>query len=168
MPRRRYYKRTGNRDKYSVEHTCVRTNPTSQWSQVAATSASPTTYQSTYVLVTSTDMQGMRKVKHLTITASNAASSLNPLYYAVVFVPSGYEPQDLVLPNSNGATDIYPANQYVMSCGWLDFDGGPLRIRSKLSRNLNSGDAIALILGSYSQNESAYYVFDVTYAITLQ
>ena len=35
-----------------------------------------------------------------------------------------------------------------MSSGVLDFSGGPLRIRSKLSRNLNSGDRIALALAT--------------------
>ena len=43
---------------------------------------------------------------------------------------------------------LYEPNQFVMSSGVLDFSGGPLRIRSKLSRNLNSGDRIALALAT--------------------
>lgn len=168
MPRRRYYKRH-NKDKYSVEHTSIRTNTTDLWEEVPAVADSALSYQTTHTIVESTDLQGMRKVKHLTITASNAGlTSTNPLYYVLAYVPQGYDPQKIYMPSPGVALDTYSANQYVMSCGWLDFDGGPLRIRSRLSRNLNSGDSIVLILASYFNNANIYYVLDCTYAITLQ
>lgn len=168
MPRRFFRRRHINKDKYSVEHTSVRTLPTDQWDQVAATGDAAASFQTVHTIVDANNIQGMRKVKHITITASNAQTSLNPLYYILAYVPQGYDPQNILMPNPGVSIDTYPANQYVMSCGWLDFDGGPLRIRSHLSRNLNSGDSIVLILGSYSGSNSVYYVFDCTYAITLQ
>ena len=168
MPRRRYYKRTANKDKYSIEHTIVRTNPTSEWNEIAGSGSIATSYQVYHNIVPPTDLEGMRKVKHLTITASNMSSSTNPVYYVLAYVPQGYNPQNINLPIASSNISTYQANQYVLSSGWLDFDGGPLRIRTNLSRNLNSGDSISLVLATYNAAVNNYYVFDVTYAITLQ
>ena len=168
MARRYRRRRFGNKDKYSVEHTSVRTSTSDQWTTVAASSVSAASYQTYHTIVEATDLQGMRKVKHLTITASNAGATQSVLYYVLAYVPQGYDPQQIYMPLANSSVDTYPANQYVMSCGWLDFDGGPLRIRTPLSRNLNSGDRIVLILGAYQPSNATYFVFDVTYAISLQ
>ena len=143
MVRRFFRKRHTNRDRYSVEHTSVRTTTTDQWTQVQAIGDAAASFQTIHTIVAASEIQGMRKVKHITLTASNAQTSLNPLYFVLAYVPQGYEPQQIFMPNAGASLDTYPANQYVMSCGWLDFDGGPLRIRTRLSRNLNSGDSIA-------------------------
>ena len=169
MGRRRYFKRTSQKDKYSIERTSIRTDTTDHWTEIAAEADAALSYQTYHTIVAPSNTQGMRKVKHLTITASNGGlSSNNPLYYVIAYVPQGYNPQKIYMPNVGTAIDTYQANQYVMSSGWLDFDGGPLRIRTPLSRNLNSGDSIVLILGSYYNNANLFYIFDVTYAITLQ
>ena len=168
MPKRFFRRRQYNRDKYSVEHTSVRTNTTDQWTQVPAVEDSASSFQTVHTIVSPSEIQGMRKVKHLTLTASNPVTATTPIYYVLAYVPQGYQAQNIFMPAAGVSLDTYPANQYVMSCGWLDFDGGPLRIRTRLSRNLNSGDSIVLILGSYSGSNSVYYVFDCTYAITLQ
>ena len=47
-------------------------------------------------------------------------------------------------PTYGSQLSIYEPNQFVLSRGVLDFTGGPLRIRTPLSRNLNSGDRIQL------------------------
>jgi len=168
MGRRFFRKRHGNRDKYSVEHTSLRTSVTDQWDQVDGSGNVATSFQQALTIVDANNIQGMRKVKHITLTASNPATAPTPIYFVLAYVPQGYDPQHIVMPNPGISIDSYPANQYVMQCGWLDFDGGPLRIRTRLSRNLNSGDSIVLILASYSASNQVYYVFDCTYAITLQ
>ena len=35
-----------------------------------------------------------------------------------------------------------------MGCGYIDPSAGPIRIRSNVNRNLQSGDSIALIVGA--------------------
>ena len=41
---------------------------------------------------------------------------------------------------------MYEPNQFVMNCGVIDNDAGPIRMSSPLGRNLNDGDSIYLIV----------------------
>jgi len=41
---------------------------------------------------------------------------------------------------------MYEPNQYVMNCGVVDPNAGPTRFSSRISRNLNSGDRLYLVL----------------------
>ena len=43
-------------------------------------------------------------------------------------------------------SDMYEPNQYVMNCGIVDPTAGPIRFSSPISRNLNNGDAIVLLV----------------------
>ena len=62
--RRRYYKRTQNRDKYSVEHTTIHTrNFGMDTTEVGR--------QWAINILPPTEIEGMRKVKHLTISFCN-------------------------------------------------------------------------------------------------
>ena len=47
-----------------------------------------------------------------------------------------------------GATpsSMYEPNQFVMNCGVIDPTAGPIRIYSPISRNLNDGDKISLLI----------------------
>lgn len=174
MPRRYYRRRIVNKDKYSIEQTAIRTAPYNQWQTVQAIPPNiMASKQFKIPILAPTDMQGMRKVKHLTFTISNGewtTTEADALLYALVYVPQGYNPQDINYPATNSAVQLYDANQYVMSSGVLDFSGGPLRIRTPLSRNLNSGDSIYLILAlpDFSTEKDLYYTIEVKYAMTLQ
>ena len=153
---RRYYRRTprsNNRDKYSVENTVVLTPSSSNWTTVPATADTLASRQFFIPIVPSTNVQGMRKVKHLTISFSSASDTR--LCYVLVYVPEGYDPNPIRIPQLGYATSLYEPNQYVMSSGTLDFSGGPLRIRTPLSRNLNSGDSIHLILAQWDEGTVA-------------
>ncbi len=168
MPRRYYRRRrSGNRDKYSIEDTVVLVPSSSSWPQVPATSETQLSRQFTTLIVPSIDAQGMRKVKHLTLTF--ASTDDYKLLYALVFVPSGYSPNALRVPPLGQPTSLYEPNQFVMSSGVLDFSGGPLLIRTPLSRNLNSGDALYLVVAATDtgSNDTSLTV-NVRYAITLQ
>ena len=109
----------------------------------------------------------MRKVKHLTISLGNITGS-GVIYWALVFVPSGYSPNTLNLPTQNSAGNLYEPNQFVMNCGCIDVDAGPTRISSPISRNLNSGDSIQLVLGSPGLSAQIDVTGIIRYAITLQ
>ena len=147
--KRRYYR---GRDKYSVEHKCLGMEV-------------PASPQQAYVqLVPDTGVEGMRKVKHLTITAGANVVNIGTMYWAIVYVPQGYSPNNLTLV---GGSSIYEPNQNVMCCGVFDFEGGPLRIHCPLSRNLNSGDKIYLVVANTSSASFNLHC-TVSYAITLQ
>lgn len=168
MPRRIRY-RTKNKDKYSVEQTVLQTPALSQWETVEGDASRANSHQYAATMVPPTDLEGMRKVKHLTLSFSNGTASEDnvPLLYALVFVPSGYAANKISVPAGGHATNLYDPNQFVMSCGVLDFSGGPCRIRTPLSRNLNSGDSIWLVLAGIPDSADSYMV-NCRYAITLQ
>jgi len=168
---RRYVKRRplAKRNKYSVEQTTYslavppipsgeRDNPTSQ---------------TTIAIVPPTEVQGMRKVKNFTVSFAGVGgqgdSPDRSFYYALVYVPQGYQPGVLYTPATGGARSMYTANQFVLSAGIIDLSAGPQRIFTKLSRNLNSGDNIYLILKDCNASTAEFIVQGVvTYAITLQ
>ena len=160
MPRKLYRKRyaSGARDKYSVEQSVIR--------GITSTEQTNGLYQAPFNLVAATPTQGMRKVKHVTISLSTGppASGVNTaIYWALVYVPEGYSVNPL---NGNTGANFYEPNQFVMACGCNDPDAGPVRIRSPLSRNLNSGDSIWLVVGTPVPNISVHGILQ--YAITLQ
>lgn len=133
---------------------------------------SPTTgpvnglYQSTVQVVEPIAIQGMRKVKHLMVNLASyvtgSADGANTLYWALVYVPQGTTIGALNLNNS-----MYEPNQYVMNCGIIDASAGPLRFTSPLARNLNSGDAIYLVLGTTGATANNNLQGVVKYAIAL-
>ena len=164
----RRYRRSAPRDKYSVENTCCITPPISDWSRIEGDESTQASNQFKTVIVASNGIEGMRKVKHLTLSFS--LPSDNKLFFALVYVPSGYEANTLNIPTLGSAVSLYDPNQYVMASGVLDFSGGPCRIRTPLSRNLNSGDSIQLVVASpvlETPNDNTLSI-NCQYAITLQ
>lgn len=148
----KYYRRRSyrKRNKYSVEQT------------VGTIITEAATGNGGIVVVPSTTLQGMRKVKHLTVSlATQATAGGSILYWALVYVPQGTG-----VGTISATGDMYEPNQYVMNCGVCDFDAGPVRISSPISRNLNSGDQIALIVRNPIPASYNYYA-SVRYAITL-
>ena len=150
MPRR-YYKRTRtSRKKYSVQQKAFKFD---------AAASSTTSVE----IVPATTVEGMRKVKHVTVSCSTTHAV--PLYWALVYVPQGTTPGALNVATTGDETSLYELNQFVMNCGLADPDAGPIRIWSPLARNLNDGDRILLLITH--TNSAAVGVFAVSrYAIT--
>ena len=123
MPRRFFRKRYQSKDKYSIEQTLINTPASTEWELLPAIGSLAATRQVAYSILPPTDVQGMRKVKHFTLSFT-ATVDVQPFYYALVFVPSGYNPQRVNLPTEGIAIDAYDANQFVLSQGVLDFSGG--------------------------------------------
>lgn len=151
--RRRVYR--GSRDKYSVEQSVF--------------DGLLTRGQTTVIdVVPPTTLQGMRKVKHLTISAATAGNDTHyGILWALVYVPQG-----VTVPGFNvtSGSPLLEPNQYVMNCGAFDSDAGPLRVSSRISRNLNSGDRIVLLLlpTTSTTGNPVAVTGVVRYAITLQ
>ena len=150
--RRRSYR--GSRDKYSVEQTAINVS----LSDPATTVSS--------VVVPPSDIQGMRKVKHLMIHMQSGSTSFDGVWWALVYVPAGTTPSVL---NITTGQPLYEPNQFVLNCGVFDFTSGPVRVSTPLSRNLNSGDAIVLLTRQATTSTTAQNIHCVVrYAITLQ
>ena len=150
MPRR-YYKRTRtSRKKYSIQQKAFFFN------------AAPSSTTSVEI-VPATTVEGMRKVKHVTVSCST--SHATPFYWALVYVPQGTTPGALNIAATGDETSLYEPNQFVMNCGIADPDAGPIRIWSPLARNLNDGDRI-LLLCTHT-NSAAVSIYALSrYAIT--
>ena len=146
--KRRVYS-TKSRDKYSVEQDC-------------GTMGVNAAGDGGVVIVPPTTIQGMRKVKHITISMAMTQTPNVYCFWAIVYVPAGTTPSTIAI--DGGA--MYEPNQYVMNCGVFDFDGGPLRVSSPVSRNLNSGDSVYLVIKTSANITGFRYVS--RYAITLQ
>jgi len=146
--------RYSKRNKYSVEHTPIVVNSNDDGNAIET-------------IVAPVAVQGMRKVKNLTVSLSNNNPSDVPCFWwAVVYVPAGTTPSPLTV--TGGSTSLYEPNQFVMECGYFDPNAGPLRVHTRLARNLNSGDGIALILRGQSGEANVQFRGVVSYAITLQ
>ena len=153
---RRPYKRPryGKRDKYSVQQKCVEISTVND------------TDTSKVEIVPGTDVEGMRKVKHLTVTVAPEMTDGSSFYWAIVYVPQGTTPGNINV-TATGASGMYEPNQFVMNCGVVCPNAGPIRFTSPVARNLNDGDGIYMLIRSTTGGTNQYNCV-VRYAITLQ
>jgi hypothetical protein len=105
-------------------------------------------------LVGATNVQGMRKLKHFTIsvfvTSDSATNSDLPLFWALVYVPEGMRPNPLNTADgalSQNAISMYESNQHVIATG-IAYRYQSSIVRTVTGRNLNSGDAIYFVVRS--------------------
>lgn len=135
-PRRRYFRRRTTRH-YTVEN---------KFFSVALTQGQTTTQD----IVPATTVEGKRKVAHLTISGSWGGSA-HGILWALMYIPQGFTVPAFNL--TSGGSIIEP-NQYVMSTGTFDGEAGPMRISTRLTRCLHSGDKIVLLLTPLSTGSS--------------
>lgn len=135
-------------------------------------------------LISPVEAQGTRKCKNFTINICNTG---DPFYWALVYVPQGTKPSGLsvgeINANHGGAASLYEPNQNVILSGTSSNPGpastdptalprGTTTIhRTRLARNLNSGDYICFILISmakYTEANSGHILGSVSlnYAIS--
>ena len=127
--------------KYSNETYCQsvpNTVPVSNWNNTLALN-----------LVPAADTSGMRKAKNFTLSIQYADLT-SPLAFALVYVPEGQQPNTLNRAAwANQATSpvsLYEPNQNVIMQGLCPLDSnGRLEFKTRLARNLNSGDSIYLL-----------------------
>lgn len=127
------------------------------------------------LLIPASKNQGMRKAKNfdLSLQSNNMA---NPVHFALVYVPEGQDPSTMQKPNGyapptaegpSAPTSIYEPNQNVIMSGVLPPDTtNPIHFRTRLARNLNSGDAIYLCVEPAFDVTSAGFIdAQLNYAI---
>lgn len=155
----------GSRVKYSIEQKAFTTT-------LATLSGS--SRQAAIQVVPPSGTEGMRKVKHLTsslsLIADTAPDAGTSVYWALVYVPEGYTVNGLNIGSpSSTPTSLYEPSQFVMNCGTADPTAGPIRVSSRVSRNLNQGDAIYLVCGMYVTTSTVTPTVQgvVRYAISL-
>lgn len=141
------------RDKYSIETTFLTGTASNDHSILKLRAVPPT------------DVQGMRKVKHLEVTLAAAGSS--PCVWALVYVPQLTIAEAGLTLNTANLDSLYEPNQFCMMSGTTDFSSGVLRFRTPIARNLNAGDAIVLLIKNLG-TQSLVCNGTVRYAITLQ
>ena len=110
----------------------------------------------------------MRKVKHLTVNLTPILDQDGgQIWWALVYVPQGTTAGSIQLATTAALSDMYRPNQYVMNCGIVDPTAGPIRFSSPISRNLNNGDAIVLLV-RHTLGGNMDIRGTCRYAITLQ
>ena len=114
-------------------------------------------YEKACVFVEPLGAQGMRKVKNFTIQLLTTYTK--PLIWALVYVPQGTNPSSLDFEKNvvyESPQSLYEPNQNVILSG-VTIDGSSQQTwRTRLARNLNSGDGIALVLSTQVKVTEAF------------
>lgn len=132
-------------------------------------------------MVAQVDIQGVRKCKNFELSLSSSEWHPKngappgteaypiPILWALVYVPQGTSPNPLTLSTENATTSIYEPNQNVIMSGiWPDNLTSNYKVKTRLARNLNSGDSIYLIMRTVSDQAAAItkdFVCTLNYAI---
>lgn len=148
MYRRRAYSRSYSRvkrAKYSNETNAMNVDLSTE----ATTTAAFRQGELSMMLVAASDNQGMRKAKNFDLSLQTNSMGV-PVHFALVYVPEGQTPSRMTLPATcvnyeSSPSSIYEPNQNVIMSGVMPGStGNPIHFRTRLARNLNSGDAIYL------------------------
>ena len=146
--------------KYSAETYAAASN-----AQFAANSL----YKST--AIPQTDVLGTRKCKNFTLTICTKSTQVIPMYFALVFVPQGTEASQLHVGDQIAEGVLTPAsyyepNQNVIIQGFVD-NAQVYRFKTRLARNLNSGDTIQLIWRPFADFETnCLFSYTLNYALS--
>lgn len=122
------------------------------------------TDQGDITLVSAISQQGMRKAKNFTLRVLTNAGL--PFIWALVYVPQGTSAQPLQTPGAQ-AGSLYEPNQNVIMSGFARSAAPQETYRSRLARNLNSGDAIVFIYKPLFPPQAEFSIHvTLNYAIT--
>lgn len=105
---------------------------------VTITQGQATVQQNTLVIPGS-NQQGKRKAKNFTLRMKTDSDI--PLFWALLYVPEGLNPSMITLSASGS---MYEPAQNVIMSGIISKNSAQDTFRSRLARNLNSGDRIIL------------------------
>lgn len=116
-------------------------------------------------IITPLNAQGMRKAKNFTLQIISTCPL--PITFALVYVPQGTEPNALTFGTVDKPISLYEPNQNVIISGTVIANSPQQTWRTRLARNLNSGDGIALVLGTpVNLTTSGDVSITLNYAIT--
>lgn len=98
-------------------------------------------------LVSAVNTQGMRKAKNFTLKLIYGGNT--PLIWALVYVPQGQTPSKLTRGSADTPASMYEPNQNVIMSGFIVPTYQQAQVyRTRLARNLNSGDSIQLLVAT--------------------
>jgi hypothetical protein len=116
---------------------------------------------------------GVRKVKNPTLRlAMSQPNPAFPILWALVYVPEGFP--DTALKLDYGVSDnppsLFEPNQNLIMAGVMPATGAaePITYRSRIARNLNSGDSIHLLVRGMSANvdiEEVRFIYVLNFAM---
>lgn len=149
--RRRFYRKR----KYNIENRPV--------SIIAPNIAENNFFQNQTEIVPASQIEGVRQVARMTVTLTAISDDVRPIYWALTYIPEGAATSALF---PNPTTLFYPSN-YVLASGIADPSAGPIRISSRLRKNLNAGDRIFLQTATTKTNTTDLVAMNglVRYAI---
>ena len=135
--------------RYSSETTSL--NVTDQIQAGALTTFPTGANAKGMTLVAPAQIQGTRKVKNMTLSVASTGNTV-PLLCAIVYVPQGTLASDLTPgPAGLNGASLYEPNQnvimqFVMNPIGGQGEGSNVQVfRTKLARNLDSGDSIVFV-----------------------
>lgn len=126
------------------------------------------------IILTPTNVAGMRKVKNISVriasTLPNTVTAGGSCVMALIYAPQGTTDEQVWLSSGAGSmVSLYEPNQNVIASGIVNYQThATVYMGNRLARNLNSGDAILLVLKALNtipQNASVTYAITVNYAI---
>lgn len=120
-------------------------------------------YQNQIEIVPATLIEGVRQVARMTITLTSNEPGGYPIFWALCYIPEGTTASAL-FPNN---TTLFNPSNYVLASGVSDSNAGPIRISSRLRKNLNANDRIFLMTATTKQSaiDPVSYTGLVRYAI---
>jgi len=149
---RRRFRRYYRRGKYQIE--------TKPIGFTAPTTLENGFYQHSEVVVPPTTQEGVRQVARMTITLTGSPDTSGSVVWALVYLPEGTQPTTSLFPTS---TTLYEPSSYVLASGISDSTAGPIRISSRIRKNLNAGDRIFLLTAA--TGSGSRYIGLLRYAI---
>jgi hypothetical protein len=126
------------------------------------------------IVLAPVDAQGVRKLKNPTLRiAMTAPNPQWPILWALVYVPQGFPAAALKLDYGGVNAEppsLFEPNQNLIMSGVMPSTGSdePITYRSRLARNLNSGDSIHLLVRAISGDidiDSVAFVYHLNFAI---
>lgn len=129
-------------------------------------------------LIAPIQAQGTRKVKNMEVQIISSPWRLNdnselgdPLVWCLVYVPEGTNPSNITLGTAEKPASLYEPNQNVILSGVVPSNiRTPYKVKTRLARNLNSGDRICLCIcnpmGNPQVQTTCNFCMTVNYAIS--
>lgn len=175
MRRSRGYTRRYSRRIKSVKYSNETVNCTGIWELLDNAT------QKNIVLIAKADIQGTRKCKNFEITfcgtewfhddpnADKEVDRTLPVAWALIYVPEGTVPGALQSGNLTRSASLYEPNQNVIMSGlWPANLTSNYKVKTRLARNLNSGDSIYLVMdtvGGQPNHTKKSVAVNLNYAI---
>lgn len=131
---RRRYRRYYRRGKYQIENKPI--------SFTSPTNPEHGFYQNSQIVIPPSLQEGVRQVARMTITLTGSPDTAGSVAWALVYLPEGTQYTTALFPNQD---TLYEPSNYVLASGISDSTAGPIRISSRIRKNLNAGDRIALL-----------------------